>query len=347
MTHVQHFAIVGGGIAGITCARNLVQAGHRVTVFEKSIGAGGRMATRPSAFGSFDHGAQYFTVRDARFTQAIDATPGLCKTWSANNVQVLDEHGVVIATGMPASEPHWVATPGMNALVRHWAQPLIDSKSLELQTRVTHIERDSLDAKRWQLRTTGVDDSQHVFSGFDSVLLALPAPQARELLQNSKQAAELISEMSDVEMTPCLTLMLAFPQAMQPGLGTLGPQWNAARSTHHRIAWLARESSKPGRETIERWTVQASAAWSAQHLQDDNARIEGKLHKAFTEVTGIHAEPTEMQSHRWLYAQASVPLGKSHLWDTKNRIGVCGDWCIGHRVEDGFVSGLELALAVL
>ena len=28
-------------------------------------------------------------------------------------------------------------------------------------------------------------------------------------------------------------------------------------------------------------------------------------------------------------------------------IGLCGDWCIGHRVEDAFVSGLELALASL
>ncbi|MDB5845544.1 MAG: dependent oxidoreductase, partial [Polaromonas sp.] len=27
--------------------------------------------------------------------------------------------------------------------------------------------------------------------------------------------------------------------------------------------------------------------------------------------------------------------------------GACGDWCLGHRVEDGFVSGLEMALAIL
>lgn len=39
--------------------------------------------------------------------------------------------------------------------------------------------------------------------------------------------------------------MLAYPNASQPGLQTLGPQWNAARSTHHRVAWLARESSNP------------------------------------------------------------------------------------------------------
>ncbi len=140
--------------------------------------------------------------------------------------------------------------------------------------------------------------------------------------------------------------MLAYPQAVQPGLTTLGPQWNAARSTHHRVAWLSRESSKPGRGKVERWTVQASAAWSQEHLNDTPDRIQAKLIKAFAEITGIRAEPAHAQVHRWLYAKTEAPLGESFLWDSKSGIGVCGDWCIGHRVEDAFVSGLELALKV-
>ena len=111
------------------------------------------------------------------------------------------------------------------------------------------------------------------------------------------------------------------------------------------IAWLARESSKPGREQIERWTVQASAAWSQEHLEDDAQRVQGKLLKAFTEVTGIRAEPAHVDTQRWRYAQTITPLGQSHLWDAKAGLGACGDWCLGHRVENAFVSGLELALA--
>nr|WP_230944119.1 FAD-dependent oxidoreductase [Burkholderia vietnamiensis] len=41
-----HIAIVGAGIAGLACARVLADAGHRVTVYEKSRGVGGRMSTR-------------------------------------------------------------------------------------------------------------------------------------------------------------------------------------------------------------------------------------------------------------------------------------------------------------
>jgi len=74
--------------------------------------------------------------------------------------------------------------------------------------------------------------------------------------------------------------------------------------------------------------------------------VQAKLLKAFSEVTGIRVEPVHTQVHRWAYAQTLQPLRQSHLWDPRVGIGVCGDWCIGHRVEDAFVSGLELALAV-
>lgn len=341
----KHFAVIGAGIAGITCARTLLQAGHRVTVFEKSAGVAGRMATRDSAFGSFDHGAQYFTVRDPRFALALDTAKGVSRPWSATTVRVLDTFGRVAAAGLAAREPHWVPSPGMNALVRRWAQPL--AASTELETQVTRIERDALNRQQWQLRTVGTPgtpDAQHVFSGFDGVMLAIPNPQAHALLQASSLLPRMAQQIAKVEVAPCWTLMLAFPQAIAT---RIGPQWNAARSTHHRIAWLARESSKPGRGGIERWTVQASAAWSLEHLEDDAPRIQAKMLKAFSEVTGVRAEPSHAEVHRWRYAQTTTPLGASHLWDAKSGIGACGDWCISHRVEDAFVSGLELALAAL
>ena len=236
MTTSRHIAIVGAGMAAIACARTLVQAGHTVTVFEKSRGPGGRMSTRESAFGTFDHGAQYFTVRDARFTQALQTTPGLCRPWSANTVRVLDSHGRVAAAALPGRDAHWVPTPGMNALLRAWAKPLLDAGQLLVNTRVTALEQDSLHKKKWQLRTAGDDGSTHVYGGFDDVVLAIPHPQAQELLASTPKGAALAKKTAKVSVAPCWTLMLAYPQAVQPGLTTLGPQWNAARSTHHRVA---------------------------------------------------------------------------------------------------------------
>ncbi|MEI8326413.1 MAG: FAD-dependent oxidoreductase [Betaproteobacteria bacterium] len=346
MTNAQHIAIVGAGMAGIACARTLVQAGHRVTVFEKAAGVGGRMATRRTPFGSFDFGTQYFTARDPRFIRALQTAPSVCKPWSANTVRVLDSQGRVTQSDLPPQEAHWVPAPTMDALPQHWAAPLVDSGSVELQTQVTRIERDPLNPKRWQLRTRGVQESQHVFSGFDAVVLAMPSSRSQDLLHASQQCPQFEKAIGQAEVSPCWTLMLAFPQATQPTLSSLGPQWNAARSTHHRIAWLARESSKPQRLSVERWTVQASVAWSTEHFDDDDARVQAKLLKAFSEVTGIRAEPSHAEVKRWRFAQTLKPVGQSHLWDAKQRLGVCGDYLLGGRVEDAFLSGLEMALAL-
>lgn len=365
----KNIAIIGAGMAGITAARTLIQAGHRVTVFEKSKGVGGRMSTRRSEFGSFDHGAQYFTVRDARFRSmmqwALGNAPEIARPWAANAVRVLDAQGRTLEAALPSREPHWVSQPGMNALVGHMAAPLAAKKQILQGKQVRLIERNA--QGQYSLLCHNPDDAKakpESIGNFDAVLLAIPSVQAQSLLQDSSLSknehltqdsrrvlADFALKITPVTVSPCWTLMLAFPNALpsrpnQP-LRLLGPQWSAARSTHHRIAWLARESSKPGRGGIERWTVQASAAWSTEHLEDDAERAKAKLLKAFAEITNIRAEPAYAQVHRWRYAKTDKALGKSYLWDKESGIGVCGDWCLGHRVEDAFVSGLELALSAL
>ena len=346
----HHIAIVGAGMAGITAARTLAQAGHQVMVFDKSLGVGGRMATRRSPFGGFDHGAQYFTVRDPRMALALQTVPDSlthCRPWSANAVRVLDPSGRVVEAARPGPEAHWVGVPGMSALVKHWAQPLADADQLRLGHTAQSLQADPRKASRWSLHGRDADGHAWHQGGFDRVVLAMPAPQVAHLLQSSPgrgAASALIAPTLGVQTAPCWTLMLAYPQASQPGLTHLGPQWNAARSTHHRIAWLARESSKPGRSSIERWTVQASAEWSMEHLNDDAERVQNKLQRAFAELTGIHTAPSHAQAHLWRYAKTTHPLGQPYQWDSATGLGTCGDWHIGHRVEDAFVSGLELGL---
>ena len=341
----RRFAIIGAGMAGVACARTLAQAGHHVTVFEQAGQPGGRTAALPSPCGSFDSGAQYFTVRDERFQRALDTVPGLCRPWSATTVRVLDAAGRVASAAPPPGEAHWVAVPAMDALVNAWAAPLAQAGRLHMGAAVTHVERDAMRPDAWQLRTTSPDGATQVHAGFDGVVFTQPAPQTLQLLAQSALAAPWAAALEGVRIAPCWTLMIAFAQAVRPGLTTLGPQWNAARSTHHRIAWLARESSKPGRTQVERWTVQASPAWSQEHLQDEPARIQAKLIKAFAEVTGIRAAPTHAEVRRWRHAQTQKPLGRPFVWDAATGLGACGDWCLGHRLEDAFISGLELALA--
>ena len=338
----RHYALVGAGMAGIACARTLRQAGHAVTVFEGQDEVGGRTRSMQTGGASFDAGAQYFTVRDARFAKALETVPGLCRPWSVSTVRVLDGAGRVVSAAPPPGEAHWVAQPAMGALVAAFSQPLPDLRTSRRVTRLTQA------GARWRVQTRAADAQAPRDAGtFDGVVLALPAPEALPLLQASGIHPAWGGALSQVSIAPCWTLMLTFAQAVRPGLTTLGPQWNAARSTHHRVAWLARESSKPGRAQVERWTVQASPDWSEEHRGDSPQRVQDKLLKAFAEVTGIRATPSDARALLWPHAQTQTPLGQSHVWDGDLHLGACGDWCLGHRLEDAFISGLECALGIL
>ena len=71
-----------------------------------------------------------------------------------------------------------------------------------------------------------------------------------------------------------------------------------------------------------------------------------KLQKAFAEVTGIRAAPSHAQARLWPHARTVQALGQPFVWDAALGLGLCGDWCLGQRVEDAFVSGMELELAI-
>ena len=55
----KRIAVVGAGIAGLTCAYELQRAGFEVHVFEKEAWVGGRMATRVKDGFYFDIGAEH------------------------------------------------------------------------------------------------------------------------------------------------------------------------------------------------------------------------------------------------------------------------------------------------
>lgn len=341
----RRIAVIGAGMAGIACARTLMQAGHDVHVYERLPQAGGRMRSVNTEHGSFDIGAQYFTVRDPRFELALQTVPGLCRPWSVSTLRVLDAQGRQSSAAPAPTEHHWVAVPDMQSLPLAWAAPLWDAGRLHLGQRVIRLEH-ATGPDGWSLHVETVDATSQAVPGFDAVVLALPAPQARQLLQTTPLALPLVQDMAAVEMAPCWTLTLSYPMAAQAGLSTLGPQWNAARTTHARAAWVARESSKPGRMQSERWVVHASPQWSQEHRADDGPRVLAKMQKAFGEVTRIRVAPRHASAYLWPHAQTLSPLGRSHMWSASASIGLCGDWCLGRRVEDAFVSGLEMALAI-
>lgn len=306
-------AIIGAGMAGLSCAYQLRKSGLNPVVFEKSRGTGGRLATRRSAYGGFDHGAQFVTARDAGFTAYLDHAAGL---------------GRAARWADPASgdESWWTGTPGMSGLVK----PMLDGLDVRTGQRIVQMRREGAG---WVL---SLETGEEQF--FDTVLLAVPVMQALDLLAGHAAA---FPGLESVDIAPCWTGMFVFDQALPDTMSVIKRAGD--------IAWAAREASRPQRDgETERWVVQASAAWSRQHLEEAPEAILPLLLEQFGAAAGVTVpEPVHADVHRWRYAKVERPLGQACLWDSTLQLGLAGDWCLAARVEAAYLSGRALADAVV
>jgi renalase len=317
------FAVIGAGMAGLACAHELARADARVTVYERSRGLGGRLATRRIGQLAFDHGAQFITARSHPFSRyaEIALRAGMLDAWRPRIME--DDRA------WPAPiEDWWIGQPGMSALVR----PL--ARNIEIQSGIAVHEL--IPSQRgWELHTDS--GRQHVT--FRAVAVAVPAPQAYSLLGPHSRSFRHIAE---ARMAPCWTGMYAFDPPIDAGA-------DARRWTTGPLVWAACNSSKPERpRTPQCWVVHASSGWTRQHLDLDAKSAANLLLRAFEDNLGYRLPtPVHRDAHRWRHALVEQPLGLSCLVDEELSAGACGDWCIAPRVEAAFESGRSLAHSLL
>ncbi len=336
----QRVAVVGAGLAGLTCARVLADHNIDVTVFEKSRGLGGRCATRRDGPWRFDHGAQYFTIRDSRLLPHIHAwqQQGVIASWQGS--LAVRENGAWQAA--KAGVRRWVAVPGMSALGAHLAQDL----EVQLNTAVTHIQREG---RQWRLVADGGAD----LGTYDVVLACVPSPQAQALL--APVAPALAASAAEAVMFPTWATMVVLNA--RPQL----PWDGAFLNDDPVLGWISRDASKPGRPADETWVLHATRAWSLAHLEDDQQSVARAMSDAFTAVLGNDVGHDDSQgnapqpvpgvvhsvAHRWRFALPDPVTADAALYDGALGIGAGGDWCGGPRVEGALLSGVALAGRVL
>ena len=319
-------AVIGAGLAGLMCARTLADHNMQVTVFEKSRGTGGRAATRREGVWQFDHGAQYFTIRDTRLAPHLHAWQqrGVVAPWSGT-LAVRDGGEW---TSAKAGVRRWVGVPGMSALGQH----LADGLTVVRSTTVSLIQREG---RQWQLSAdTGQD-----LGVFDAVLVAVPAPQAIALIRGVAPA--LADAAGAAVMVPTLATMLVLEDPV-------GVSWNGAFLNDDAVlSWVSRDASKPQRGPHETWILHATRAWSVQHLDDAPEAIAAAMMQAFTTAAPGGGRVVFSAAHRWRYALPDPVAPDAALYDPALRIGAGGDWCGGPRVEGALLSGMALAGRVL
>jgi predicted NAD/FAD-dependent oxidoreductase len=306
---MTRIAIIGAGMAGLACAQALRAFGHAPVLFDKGRGPGGRMATRriatPAGEAMFDHGAQYFTARDPAFQAQVAA-------WAADGV---------VAHWPAAGADAFVGTPGMNAPVKALAQAC----DVQWLVRVDALRRAD---NGWRLQGDGLDAGP-----FDTVLLAVPSENAAPLLQawSPAMAARAVA----TPALPCWTVMAAFAGRVDFAADVIRDQG--------AVGWAARNSAKPGRTGPEAWVIQAGPEWSAAHLEETPDAVVPQLLGAFADcVGGALPDMVAAVAHRWRYARSGA-AGDGLLWDAGLKLGVCGDWLLGPRVELAWLSGTRLA----
>ena len=111
---IKHIAIIGAGIAGLSCATVLKQADLRVSIFDKSKGPAGRMSTRRGESWECDHGAQYFTATSEPFRYQVRSwlDSGVAREWTGR-VGALSNGRTRPSTGQTT---RYVGAPEMAAI---------------------------------------------------------------------------------------------------------------------------------------------------------------------------------------------------------------------------------------
>lgn len=328
MTPASRIAVIGAGLAGLSCAQALQAAGHDVIVFEKSRGAAGRMSTKrgDSEDGTpwqCDTGAQYFTARSPEFQAEVQRwlAAGVAAEWQPR-IQVFGEPPTGVTAPGHRADRRYVGMPRMTAPARYLAE------SLQVRTQTT-VQALRSNGSLWQLRSAEHD---WLNDGFDAVVLAVPAPQAIPLLKPVNPA--LCQLAASVRMRGSWALMARYPSALNLG-------FQAAFVNAGPLRWIAENSHKPGRNGQPCWLLHADADWSDEHIEDTADAVADTLLKAFAEL-GAPA-PLAWTAHRWRYADTVQPLQQGAAWSAADNLGLCGDWLNGGKVEGAWLSGRLLA----
>jgi predicted NAD/FAD-dependent oxidoreductase len=325
-------AIVGAGIAGLACGARLREAGLAVTLFDKGRQAGGRLATRASVVGTFDHGAASFAARDAADDDGFRAEVA---RWAAAGLVVPD----------PELPGAWMGVPTMSALPRALAAAL----DVRQGVHVAAVERDG---GRWHL----LDAERRVLDdgAFDAVVVATPAEQAVPLLGASPALVQVLAGVHSEATWAVMAAWTAGAPVLERPL--LGPLCHRPDSTAPLgpLACVRHENGKPSRDAAgpQRWVLTATPYWSAHNLELDGAQVVRHLldDLARRSVRPLGA-PAHAVAHRWRYAEVPQPVAAPCGWDAARAIGACGDaWGTdpgASSVERAWRSGRALAECIV
>tara|TARA_A100001037_G_scaffold270477_1_gene265326 strand:- start:2960 stop:3955 length:996 start_codon:yes stop_codon:yes gene_type:complete len=325
---LKSLAIVGAGLSGLTLANSLNNY-CEITLFEKSRAVGGRLATRRVNEFSFDHGAQYFTAKSDEFQLFVNqlVKAGCVERWDAKFIEI-EKSKISNSWQWDSHYPHYVGVPSMNEIGKYLSKNL----NIKNNIRIRSIEKKS---NKWVIYS----DSGLAIGAYDWVVIAIPAPQAYELLP---QSISLKKHIKAIEMTGCYSLMLGFHNTPQIN-------FNVALIRGTDISWISVNSSKPHRNEPFSLLIHSTNLWADKNLDMREEYVIGHMYEQVKDILRLETSEAYYKNlHKWRYANAPKRTAKNpYLIDDKKCIALCGDWLIRGNVEAAFTSGFKLAKKIL
>ena len=314
-------AIIGGGLSGLVLAKNLDDF-SKVTVFEKSSGVAGRMATRLVEPFEFDHGAQFFTARSEAFKNFL--LPYLEKeTVVAWNPKVVTLEEGKKPYKRSWFETHYIAQPRMTSLVKALGAPV----DIRFNTKIDEVFKQN---NSWSLKSAG----KTIGEGFDWLISSAPGNQAFEIFNKS---GITLKGLDEVEYSPCFALMVGLYSELSLG-------FDAAVVKNSPIKWIAANSTKYGRRKEKALVIHSCNKWAFEKINEELPHVQSLLENELFKLTDVSAKDVScIDMARWRYAKVERESPQGVQIDRHQRVAVCGDWCRGNRVEDAYLSGVNLS----
>ena len=326
-------AIVGAGVAGLTAARALHDAGQTVIVLDKSRGLGGRLATRRLGQTHADHGVCYLKAKGQAFQSWMDYLTGrgVLKVWTdrLHHPDLTPEDRTITRYASPE---------GATAIAKDLAIGLSLNRN-QLITAIHPVENG------WQL----ISADPHFQLTATTVILAIPAPQALPLVEAIADA-EFVQQVRSVEFAPCISAIAAYPAEQLNSANAIAIQGITFREDE-MLGWIGFENTKHIHPTQPTIVIQSNRMFAQEHSESTDLQSIGQqLCDRAANVLKLHwiTQPEILQVHRWKYAFAINPLDINFLSaKTSHPLYCIGDWCAGDRVEHAFLSGGAIASTLL
>lgn len=312
--------VVGAGLAGLTAAGRLSAAGHDVVVVDKGRAPGGRLATRRIGRAVLDHGAQFFTVREADLRARTD-------DWLARGVVTEWCRGF---DAEPDGFPRYVAPAGMASLARDLAADLDVRTGLPVEAVVPTAGGYAL---------TFAGGAAEPLEGA-AVVVTPPVPQSLELLAAGgvTPRAEVADGLAGIRYHRVLALLVRVDR--DPGLPGPGAVQAPDDPTFSFIADNRSKGLSPEPALTFHTSHELSARWWDRR---DDALRRDLLTAAGPWLGAARAQ--EVQLKRWRYAGPVEPWPERAVLAAERTgpLVLAGDAFGGPKVEGAFRSGLAAA----